>query len=531
MKLLITGASGFVGGALWRTARAAGHEVIAIGRRDLRDRDYTPHDLTRELVLEATPDVVVHAAARSSPWGSPGEFTAQNVIATRNVVRFCETHGRPLLVHISTSAVMYANEHQLGMDEETPLPAKPINLYAATKREAEATVRSYSGPSCIVRPRAVFGPGDTVVFPRILRAARQGRLPLIESNQPVVGDLIYIDNFRSAPRIISVLNSMRPALPQQARDPAAEGSVAVYHTNQWPQARLTGQHWAGDLPPENVREAAARMKTHLVAAGWDLEHGQTKILMLTHRALAGEQGYGTLAGAFTYNESYIKKEDAHIAFFADKLEPACAAYSAHRFGDMFTYLGADSASITKPSEKASWKQEMESLLELRLTHTIGEVLNHLKAASHIPFPDSLRKIDQELGVLGDQPVEDEPSACTRLRNMRPVPYREVTALVQFIEGHTPFETKHGVKGAEFENVLVMLGRGWNQYNFGQFLEWHGAPPADKKEAYERNRNLFYVVCSRPKQRLALLFTQQLNAGALATLNEWFGPEAVQPLPP
>lgn len=193
MKLMITGASGFIGGALWRAARNAGHEVIAIGRRDLPDRDYTRHDLTRELVFEAEPDVVVHAAARSSPWGSPAEFTAQNVAATRNVVRFCETHGRPLLVHLSTSAVMYANAHQLGLDEETPLPAKPINLYAATKREAETTVRSYSGPSCIVRPRAVFGPGDTVVFPRILRAARQGRLPLIESNQPVVGDLIYVD--------------------------------------------------------------------------------------------------------------------------------------------------------------------------------------------------------------------------------------------------------------------------------------------------------------------------------------------------
>lgn len=193
MTLMITGASGFIGGALWRSARNAGHEVIAIGRRDLPDHDYKRHDLTRELVLKAAPDVVVHAAARSSPWGSTAEFAAQNVTATRNVVRFCETHGRPLLIHISTSAVMYANEHQLGMDEETPLPAKPINLYAATKREAEAAVRSYSGPSCIVRPRAVFGPGDTVVFPRILRAARQGRLPLIESNQPVVGDLIYID--------------------------------------------------------------------------------------------------------------------------------------------------------------------------------------------------------------------------------------------------------------------------------------------------------------------------------------------------
>jgi nucleoside-diphosphate-sugar epimerase len=88
---------------------------------------------------------------------------------------------------------MYADAHQIGMTEQTPLPARPINHYAASKREAELVVRSYLGSWCIARPRVVFGPGDTVVFPRILRAARAGRLPLIESRQPVVADLIYIE--------------------------------------------------------------------------------------------------------------------------------------------------------------------------------------------------------------------------------------------------------------------------------------------------------------------------------------------------
>ena len=49
MKLLITGASGFVGGALWRAARAAGHEVVALGRRPLAEPGYVAWDLTRPL--------------------------------------------------------------------------------------------------------------------------------------------------------------------------------------------------------------------------------------------------------------------------------------------------------------------------------------------------------------------------------------------------------------------------------------------------------------------------------------------------
>lgn len=69
-----------------------------------------------------------------------------------------------------------------------------------------------------------------------------------------------------------------------------------------------------------------------------------------------------------------------------------------------------------------------------------------------------------------------------------------------------------MKGDEFENVLVVLGRGWNQYNFEQFLEFSAATsqaPADRQAFFERNRNLFYVSCSRPTTRLALFFMQQL----------------------
>ena len=64
------------------------------------------------------------------------------------------------------------------------------------------------------------------------------------------------------------------------------------------------------------------------------------------------------------------------------------------------------------------------------------------------------------------------------------------------------------------------------------LELAGAQviPAVKEEAYERNRNLFYVVCSRPKKRLAILFTQSLSPDAMATLESWFGKETIMPVP-
>jgi DNA helicase II / ATP-dependent DNA helicase PcrA len=127
--------------------------------------------------------------------------------------------------------------------------------------------------------------------------------------------------------------------------------------------------------------------------------------------------------------------------------------------------------------------------------------------------------------------EEMPPALAEIEKLREVPYSEIKALRAYHDGHSPFETKHGVKGAEFENVLVVVGRGWNRYNFGEMLELAGAAaiPAAKQDAFERNRNLFYVVCSRPKKRLALLFTHTLSPPALGTLSQWFGADKIEPL--
>jgi DNA helicase-2/ATP-dependent DNA helicase PcrA len=336
-------------------------------------------------------------------------------------------------------------------------------------------------------------------------------------------------NFRSVPTVIDVLNRMRPDLPQQPRDPDGSGFVGVYHTNSWSAARRTGQHWAGDLPSADAREALERLRTELAASGWDLTPDSSKILMLTHKVLAEEQGYSALANVFSHNESFLKKEDPHIGFFADTLEPLCRAYQNRRFGEMFAVLGERESGVRTHADKEAWAAEMNTLLELRSHGTIGEVVDFLKTARPLTLPDSLRRLDNERIQNDATPPEEEPSSVARLRAMRPLPYQEVVALTDFVEGYTPFDTKHGVKGAEFENVIVVLGRGWNLYDFNQFLAWAPNPPAAKRDAYERNRNLFYVVCSRSKRRLALLFTQELSAQAITTLSGWFGASAMHAL--
>ncbi len=194
-KILITGASGFVGGSFCRQfVNRDDVEIRGLGRRPMDLPGYIQADLTQPLRLDWRPDVVIHAAARSSPWGSLAEFRKHNVQATQNVIDFCRAQGIPRLIYISSSSVFYREADQLHMTEASPIGPAFVNHYARTKYEGEELVRRFPGSHVILRPRAVFGPHDTVLFPRILRAAQQGRMAFISRpGSPAIGDLIYIE--------------------------------------------------------------------------------------------------------------------------------------------------------------------------------------------------------------------------------------------------------------------------------------------------------------------------------------------------
>lgn len=339
-------------------------------------------------------------------------------------------------------------------------------------------------------------------------------------------------NFRSVSTIVGCLNRMRPELPQLVVDPAAAGSVEIFHTNNWLGARQTGQHWRGDLPTEVSHTVLTSVKDCLTQRGWDLSSAKTKILMLTHRVLASEQGYSSLPGIFRFNETFTKKEHGHLAFFVDNLEPASNAFIARQYGEMFTALGGHLPEIRSGADKAKWSAAMDRLIHLRTHGTVGDVIAHLRETRRPQLPDSVEQRERELESFDRAAGEEMPSALTELEALHAVPYQEIIALTHYHNGHSPFETKHGVKGAEFENVIVVVGRGWNRYNFNEMLELAqnaGGIPPNKQEAFERNRNLFYVACSRPKRRLALLFTQKLSDTAMQTVHAWFGAEAVEAL--
>jgi DNA helicase-2/ATP-dependent DNA helicase PcrA len=336
-------------------------------------------------------------------------------------------------------------------------------------------------------------------------------------------------NFRSVPAIVNVLNRIRPELFQQVRDPKAIGEARFFHTNSYTGERTNDRSSKEDLPPDLARSIRENLMKRLQVEGWDLN--KTKVLMLTHNVLAAEQGYPTIAEIFSgRTELFAKKEDPAIRFFAETVEPMSAAYSACRYGEMFKVLGSAPA-ITKHANKASWREDMDKLQELRVTGTIGEVIDHLKRTGRPSPPDRLLRRDDELIALNGDTIPEDATALQRYSRLRSVRYSEVIEVVKFVEKQTPFATQHSVKGAEFENVLVVLGGGWNHYNWPQLLELIETKALNAKnmKGFYRARNLFYVSLSRPMIRLAVLATQTMSDTALIAANRLFGKDFVEVL--
>lgn len=206
LRALVTGGTGFVGGALARRLQGAGAIVTALGRNPEAGAAlaraglaFVRADLAdAAAVAEACQgqDFVFHCGALASPWGAYKHFYAANVLGTENVIAGCRLHGVGRLIHVSTPSVYFGGEPRLNVKEDDHLPTKPLSRYAATKRLAEEAVnRAHAAglPVITIRPRAIFGPGDNVLLPRLIRQLERGRLRIIGTGNNVA-DLTYIDN-------------------------------------------------------------------------------------------------------------------------------------------------------------------------------------------------------------------------------------------------------------------------------------------------------------------------------------------------
>jgi len=184
----VTGGSGFIGGALIRRLAAEGWTVRALARSDRSAQavraagaEPTPGDLDDLAALRAGAqgaDVAFHAAAALGEWGRREDFERGNVTGTRHVLSAARDAGVTRVVHVGTEAALMTGKPLVDVDESAPLRPDSRALYSATKAEAEQAVRAANGPdleTVVVRPRLVWGRGDTTIMPGLRAAVESGR--------------------------------------------------------------------------------------------------------------------------------------------------------------------------------------------------------------------------------------------------------------------------------------------------------------------------------------------------------------------
>lgn len=220
MKLLVTGGGGFLGHALCHGLRSQGHQVRSFNRSryptlDALGVEQVQGDLAhRDAVIAAAAgcDAVLHNAAKAGAWGSYASYFDANVIGTRNVIDACRTHGIGRLVHTSTPSVTHRATHPVagGTADSVPYGEDLKAPYAATKLIAEREVLAANDATLAtiaLRPRLIWGVGDTQLLPRLVERAQAGRLRLVGGGDNVV-DTTCIDN--AAQAHLDALSALAP---------------------------------------------------------------------------------------------------------------------------------------------------------------------------------------------------------------------------------------------------------------------------------------------------------------------------------
>ena len=211
MKIFITGASGFVGGAFVK-AHAKDHQITAMSRSEKSDAAIRALGATPlraalgEVKTEQLKgfDAVVHCAAYVEEWGPWADYWRVNVEGTKELLLAAKAADVKRFVHIGTEAALFYGQHMRNVDEHYPVALNSPYPYSRTKAYAEKAVREANDPSTgfttiVVRPRFVWGPGDVTILPAVKEMVEKGQFAWIDGGKnrtstTYIGNLVHATN-------------------------------------------------------------------------------------------------------------------------------------------------------------------------------------------------------------------------------------------------------------------------------------------------------------------------------------------------
>jgi nucleoside-diphosphate-sugar epimerase len=203
-KVMVTGAGGFLGSYIARDLLALGYEVYSFSRGHhpqlqnmgvIQRRGDLGNYSDVEKALEGM-DAVIHTASQVGMWGRYQDFYRTNVTGTENIIKACHKWHISKCVYTSTPSVAFGEESLCNVDESVEMPTRYLSMYAETKAIAEKIMLLANNgtlSTVAIRPHLIFGPGDLNLVPRVLEAAKAGKLKIIGDGENLV-DVTYVEN-------------------------------------------------------------------------------------------------------------------------------------------------------------------------------------------------------------------------------------------------------------------------------------------------------------------------------------------------
>ncbi|MFE7777098.1 NAD-dependent epimerase/dehydratase family protein [Streptomyces sp. NPDC057445] len=307
MKVLVTGASGFLGSHIVDACVRAGDEVRVLVReesdlshlRTVPGVEFAYGDLRDATSLRRAMDgidVVHHSAARVTDRGTRAQFRDENVAGTDRLMGAARQAGARRFVFISSPSALMGvrGGDQLDIDESEPFPERHLNLYSETKAAAERLVLAADATdftTVALRPRAVWGPRDHSGFmPRLIAKMMTGSLPDLSGGRPVYASLCYCENAADA----CVRAARADGVGGRAYFIADEKPVEI-----WSMLALIAERFGGRPPTRQVSHGLLRALAFTADMVWKLpplaRHSSPPLSRYTLALLTRSATYDTSA--------------------------------------------------------------------------------------------------------------------------------------------------------------------------------------------------------------------------------------------
>ncbi|NBC24493.1 MAG: NAD-dependent epimerase/dehydratase family protein [Bacteroidetes bacterium] len=300
-RILITGASGFLGGAIARSKKLEGQSLILNGRT-FTDSNISKYgqllkgDLSSESTFHQLKDehidIIINCASKSSPWGTYRSFHQANVISQENLISLAEAKKVKKYIYISSPSIFFDYSDQINIPNDRKEPTSFVNSYAKTKYIAEQKLKKSSLNYTILRPRAIIGARDRVIMPRLINAAAAGRLKIFGNGLNVV-DLTPINNLVN---LICKLALQSTPLPNKAYNISNGRAIPL-----WPYINDTLEQ----IGYPRVRKKVNRRLGLAIGQGIELYHRWFKP---EKEPVLTKYSVGTLSYSFSFNIEEAIKE-------------------------------------------------------------------------------------------------------------------------------------------------------------------------------------------------------------------------------